>query len=278
MASINTKLNNGAPESYKDLKEDVLAFARYLAKAATSSIEERYNLFKEASIMKDSSYSGFYTKFGPEAITMAMGEKDYILRSRLYSMVGGVVVEDGDEIELVDGKAANGVFTEDKLDGTFEVEIVDSVAYATKSAKEYLKGFMNDDKFVVELNTFGFLKDKVDLSGKNGINTTIAAANNLLKKEVDDLLAKMNSNEYSFKFMKYNGGLVLVPIKNAQGTKFPVSVLVPGKLGEGNAFIDALAGKEVTLDNVIQFNYYKEGTVRGKSVPQFVIAVTGSIK
>lgn len=278
LASVNTKLNHGAPSIYKEVKEYVLAFARYLAKAATSSVEERYELFKEASLMRDGSYSGFYTKFGPEAITMAMGEKDYILRSRLYSMVGGIVVEDGDEIELVNGKAANGVFTEDKLDGTFEVEIVDSVAYATKSAKEYLKGFMNDDKFVVELNTFGFLKDKVDLSGKNGINTTIAAANNLLKKEVDDLLAKMNSKEYSFKFMKYNGGLVLVPIKNAQGTKFPVSVLVPGKLGEGNAFIDALAGKEVTLDNVIQFNYYKEGTVRGKSVPQFVIAVTGSIK
>ena len=278
LASTNTKLNNGAPESYKDLKEDVLAFARYLAKAATSSVEERYELFKEASVMKDGSRSGFYTKFGPEAITLAMGEKDYILRSRLYSLVGGIAVEDGDEIELVEGKATNGVFTEDKITGTFEVEVIDDVAYATKSAKEYLKGFMNDDKFVIELNTFSFLKDKVDLSGKNGINTTIAAANNLLKKEVDDLLGKMNSGEYTFKFMKYNGGLVLVPIKNAQGTKFPVSVLISGKLGEGNAFIEALAGKEVTLDNVIQFNYYKEGTVRGKTVPQFAIAVTGSIK
>ena len=278
LASINTKLNNGAPESYKDLKEDVLAFARYLAKAATSSIEERYELFKEASVMKDGSYSGFYTKFGPEAITLTMRERDFNLRSRLYSLVGDIVVESGDEIELVEGKAANGVFTEDKITGTFEVEVIDGVAYATKSAKEYLKGFMNDDKFVVELNTFNFLKDKVDLSGKNGINTTIAAANNLLKKEVDDLLGKMNSKEYSFKFMKYNGGLVLVPTKNAQGIKFPVSVLVPGKLGEGNAFIEALAGKEVTLDNVIQFNYYKDGTIRGKSIPQFVVALTGSIK
>lgn len=278
LASTNNKLNSGAPSIYKEVKEYVLAFARYLAKAATSSIEERYELFKEASVMKDGTYSGFYTKFGPEMITMAMGEKDYILRSRLYSLAGDIIVEDGDEIKLVNGKAANGVFTVDKLTGIFDIEIINGEAYATKSAKEYLKGFMDDDKFVVELNAFEHLKDKVDLSGKNGINTTIAAANSLLKKEVDDLLAKMNSKEYSFKFMKYNGGLVLVPIKNAQGTKFPISVLVAGKLGEGNAFIEALAGKEVFLDNVIQFNYYKEGTVRGKSIPQFVVALTGSIK
>lgn len=278
LASTNNKINKGVPSIYKEVKEYVLAFARYLAKAATSSIEERFNLFKEASLMKDGSYSGFYTKFGPEMITMAMGEKDYILRSRLWSLVGDVIVEDGDEIELVEGKAESGIFAEDKISGIFDVEVIDGKAFATKSAKKYLKGFMNDDKFVIELNTFSFLKDKVDLSGKNGINTTIAAANNLLKKEVDDLLGKMNSEEYTFKFMKYNGGLALVPIKNAQGTKFSISVLIPGKLGEGNAFIDALAGKEVTLDNVIQFNYYKDGMVRGKSIPQFVIAVTGSIK
>lgn len=279
LASTNNKLNSGAPSIYKEVKEYVLAFARYLAKAATSSIEERYDLFKEASLMKDGSYSGFYTKFGPEMIAMAMGKRDFTLRSRLYSLVSDIVVENGDEIELVDGKAANGVFTEDKITGVFEVEVIDGVAYATKSAKEYLKGFMNDDKFVVELNTFNFLKDKIDLSGKNGINTTIAAANSLLKKEVDELLNKMNSGEYIFKFMKYNEGLRLVPFESGQGKlKESLPILVSGKLGKGNAFIEALAGKEVALDNVIQFNYYKEGTVRGKSVPQFVVALTGSIK
>ena len=279
LSFINTKLNNGAPESYKDLKGYVLAFARYLAKAATSSVKERYELFKEASVMKDGSYSGFYTKFGPEIVSIALEDKDYILRSRLYSLMKGIVVEDGDKIELVNGKAMNGIFTEDNnLNGIFDIEVINGVAYATKSAKSYVDSMMDDDKFVVDLNTFGWLKERMDLSGKNGINTTIAAANIALKEQVNGLMDKVNSGEYRFKFHRttYNGLALVAFDSNGRGEKFPINIAIPGKLKD-NALTEALNGKEVKLDNIVQFNYYRPGMVRGKNVPEFEVAIAGTI-
>ena len=278
LAYVNTILSNGAPESYKDLKGYVLAFARYLAKAAANSIEERYDLFKEASLMKDGTYSGFYTKFGPEMLAVGMEDRDYILRSRLHSLVGNIVVEDGDTIDLVNGKAVSGVFTEDNLNGSFEVEVIDGVAYVTKTAKKYLEAFMDDDKFVVKLDTFNYLKGRIDISGKSGVYAAIAAANNLLKEQIDLLQEKMSSGRYSFKFRSGISNLLsLFWEENKIGTKFDIPVDIGAKF-KANALAEALAGKEVELDNIVQFNYYKKGMVRGKCVPEFVVVITGHIK
>ena len=229
--------------------------------------------------MKDGSYSGFYTKFGPEIVSIALEDKDYILRSRLYSLMKGIVVEDGDKIELVNGKAMNGIFTEDNnLNGIFDIEVINGVAYATKSAKNYVDSMMDDDKFVVDLNTFGWLKERMDLSGKNGINTTIAAANIALKEQVNGLMDKVNSGEYRFKFHRttYNGLAIVAFDSNGRGEKFPINIAIPGKLKD-NALTEALNGKEVKLDNIVQFNYYRPGMVRGKNVPEFEVAIAGTI-
>lgn len=283
LASMNTAINNGASSLYGDIKADVLAFARALAKNAVATPEEKYELFKEASVMKDGKRSGFYTKFGPEMLYVAMGDRDFALYSRLRSVKNGVVLENGDEIELTNGKGVNGIFAEDELTGIFEVEVVNGKAYATMSAKKYLESFMVDDnKFVITLKTRAFLNNRIDLSGKNGIARTIATANGLLKKEIDSLMEKMNSGKCEFKLRRDSyGGLVLTSREEGSGKgveAFKIKVMTPNKVDErDNAYTDLLAGKEIELSNIISFNYWKEGTTRKTSVPEFVVALTGNI-
>lgn len=130
--------------------------------------------------------------------------------------------------------------------------------------------------------TRAFLNNRIDLSGKNGIARTIATANGLLKKEIDSLMEKMNSGKCEFKLRRDSyGGLVLTSREEGSGKgveAFKIKVMTPNKVDErDNAYTDLLAGKEIELSNIISFNYWKEGTTRKTSVPEFVVALTGNI-
>lgn len=139
------------------LKPYFTSMARWMT--ANHSAKERLDLMHSISLVDNGIKKGasrFFQTFGAETLIDALEGHDVELVEQLHAMTPGVEINKLTEVSLENGKDMDQhVFTEEKINGKFNVEIRNGKAFAVSSvesqASAWIKESMDSRLFVLKL-------------------------------------------------------------------------------------------------------------------------------